>query len=135
MRPPDAHARAAFTLIEVAAALAILGGVIASLLAARTRAMRTHYAARDTMACTRICADLAAHLRAGLAGTGTGVSSRPPGYRWAITIAEVPEDAPPGLLGYQVCVTPASPDSAASAASVSAVVWVRPSQGPPKEGS
>ena len=115
----------AFSLIEVAASVAIMGGVIVGLLLARSRSLESHRSAREIMTCTRICASRVAALRAGLAGTGEGPCSYPEGYRWTITPAELPEDATSGLRGYEVHVTAPSAGRGVGE-SVSATVWLVP---------
>jgi hypothetical protein len=99
-----------FTLLEVAASVAILGGVILGILVARNHALEAHTQADQILACTRLCAAQVAGLRAGFAGEGEGVFVTPSGaYQWRITASAPPEDVPAtGLTAYEVTVRPAS---------------------------
>lgn len=132
MRRRDPSGSFAFTLVEVVASVAIMGGVIVGLLMARSRAVKAHQAARELMTCTRLCASRVASLRAGLAGAGAGSFARPEGYRWTITPAELPKGAPEDLRAYQVHVT--APSTRASRCSVSATVWLLPTKPAEEDG-
>lgn len=101
--------RGGFTLLEVAASVAILGGVILGILVARNRALEAHTQADQILACTRLCAAEVAGLRAGFAGEGEGVFVTPSGrYEWRITASALPEGAPAtALTAYEVTVRPA----------------------------
>ena len=117
----------AFTLVEVAASVAILGGVIAGLLIARGRSLRTHQAARELMTCRQLCAARVAAVRAGVQPSGQGIMDYPEGYRWSVTAPELPEDAPERLCAYRVTVR-APAWGRAEVPSVSATVWMLPTQ-------
>ncbi len=129
MRPasngPGAPAgrRRGVTLVEVAVSVAILGGVIAGILAARGRAFAAQRAAEATLTSVRLCAAKAAEFRAGLASVGEGDIESPKGYRWTIRPATLPEGVPRTLAAYEVRVQPA--DSAEDGVSVP--VWVEAS--------
>ncbi len=100
----------AFTLVEVAASVAILGGVIVGILVARNNALEAHTQADQILACTRLCAAQVAGLRAGFAGEGGGVFVTPSGtYEWRITASAISEDATAAALtAYEVTVRPAA---------------------------
>ena len=100
-----------FTLVEVAASVAILGGVIVGILVARNNALVAHAEAGQILACTRLCAAQVAALRAGYAGEGEGVFVTPSGtYEWRITASALPEDTTStALTAYDVTVWPATP--------------------------
>jgi hypothetical protein len=104
-----AGAALGFTLVEAAASVALLGGVIVAILVARNNALEAHTEADQILACTRLCAAEVAGLRAGFAGEGTGVLVTPSGkYEWRITASAVPEDAAATVLtAYEVTVRPA----------------------------
>jgi len=99
-----------FTLVEVAASVAILGGVIMGILVARNRALEAHAEAGQILACTRLCAAQVAALRAGFAREGAGEIVTPYGaYEWRITASAVQEDsASAALTAYEVTVRPAA---------------------------
>jgi len=111
-----------FTLIEVAASIAILGGVIAGLLVARTRAQETCRAAKEVMICTRSCAARVAALRARLVAEGEGEVLDAEGYSWRITRTVLPEDAPDGLEAFDVLVT--APPHAVNPGSALITIWL-----------
>jgi hypothetical protein len=96
--------------VEVAASVAILGGVILGILVARNNALEAHTQADQILACTRLCAAEVAGLRAGFAGEGAGVIATPAGtYEWRITASAVSEDAAvTDLTAYEVTVRPAA---------------------------
>jgi type II secretory pathway pseudopilin PulG len=98
-----------FTLVEVAASVAILGGVILGILVARNRALTAHAEADQILACTRLCAAQVAALRAGFASEGEGKFVTPSGkYEWRITAFALPKDAAStDLTAYLVTVRPA----------------------------
>jgi type II secretory pathway pseudopilin PulG len=102
-----------FTLVEVAASVAILGGVILGILIARNNAMAAHGEADQILVCTRLCAAQVAALRAGCAGEGEGRFVTPSGtYQWRITLSAPPEDSTAAALtAYEVAVWPAAPAS------------------------
>ncbi len=109
-RADSTSGRRGFTLVEVAASVAILGGVIVGILVARNHALEAHVQAAQILACTRLCAAQVAGLRAGFAGEGGGVIVTPSGtYEWRITASALPEDASAApLTAYEVTVRPAS---------------------------
>jgi hypothetical protein len=100
-----------FTLVEVAASVAILGGVIVGILIARNNALVSHGEADQILACTRLCAAQVAALRAGCAGVGEGKFVTPSGtYEWRITSSALPAGpAATALTAYVVAVWPATP--------------------------
>jgi type II secretory pathway pseudopilin PulG len=139
-----------FTLVEVAASVAILGGVIVGILVTRNNALAAHAEAGQILACTRMCAAQVAALRAGYAGEGEGVFVTPSGtYEWRITASALPEEATsPALTAYDVTVRPATPargdatgDSASpqpveqpdEQCSASAMLWLPAKPAPAKE--
>lgn len=99
----------AFTLVEVAASVAILGSVILGILLARNRALEAHAEADQILACARLCATQVAALRAGCADLGKGEWETPSGrYEWRIRPAALPEDAASmALRAFEVSVRPA----------------------------
>ena len=114
------HRTGGFTLVEVAASVAILGGVIVALLAARGRSVEAHAAALRAMTASRLCASQAALLRAGLVSEGRGGFPQSPGYSWAIRRQPLTDDMPAGLRAYEVTVSP----PAATETGVSVRVWM-----------
>jgi hypothetical protein len=136
--------------VEVAASVAILGGVILGILVARNRALTAHAEADQILACTRLCAAQVAALRAGFAGDGEGELVTPSGkYEWRITSFALPEDATAtALTAYVVTVRPAplpcgsaTGDPASSQAEeqpdepgrASAILWLPAKPAPAKE--
>ena len=116
-----AQGAAGFTLIEVAVSVAILGGVIAALLLARSRAMQAHVIANEMMTCTRLCATQAAALRAGVIGEGEGDFETPKGYHWGIKRLALDETMPQGLGAYEIHITPPAHDDEAG---VTTALWL-----------
>ncbi len=110
-----------FTLVEVAASLAILASVIVGLLVAQARTQRMCALARDIMFCTRLCSSQVAALRADLVGEGEGEFFDPAGYTWRITRMEPPTDAAHQLEAFEVRVVPSSRREEGS---VSVTVWL-----------
>jgi type II secretory pathway pseudopilin PulG len=104
-----------FTLVEVAASVAILGCMILGILVARNNALGAHARADQILTCTRLCAGQVAALRAGCVGAGQGWLVTPSGtYEWRITASAPPEDSTAtALTPYNVAVWPA-PAAAAS---------------------
>ncbi len=100
-----------FTLVEVAASVAILGGVIVGILVARNNALTAHAEANQILACTRLCAAQVAALRGGFAREGEGVFVTPSGtYEWRITCSAPPAaTTATALTAYEVVVWPAAP--------------------------
>jgi type II secretory pathway pseudopilin PulG len=98
-----------FTLVEVAASVAILGGMILGILVARNNALEAHARADQILSCTRLCAGQVAALRAGCVGAGQGWLVAPSGtYEWRITVSAPPEDSTATALApYNVAVWPA----------------------------
>lgn len=120
MRPPRTDRRQrAFTLIEVAVSVAILGGVLAGALTIRWRARHAAYAARETQTCADLCASRVAALRGGATGVGRGAFTSPEGYRW--TIRDLKGDGDKGVRAYEVSVRPPSGEEK-SAAKV--IIWL-----------
>lgn len=120
-RPPRAaapHRHSGFTLLEVVVALALLGGVMAGLLAARVRAQHAHAVADQMMTCTRLCADRVAAFRAGVVDAGEGEFPSPAGYHWRI--AGVSGETPKDVAAYEIVVYPIDESSEAA---VRVVVW------------
>ena len=111
--------RRAFTLIEVAASVAILGGVLAGALALRARARQAAYAAQETQTCAALCADRVAALRGGVTGVGRGSFRTPRGYRWSIRALRSAEAT--SSRRYEVSVRPPSGEAENGA---TVVVWV-----------
>ena len=111
------------TLVEVAVAVAILGGVIVGLLLARARAQESYNIANEVMTSTRLCASQVARLRARLVDEGEGVFSQPSGYTWRIARSAAPdvEGAAGGLDVYEIHVIPASGEEAGGA---SVTLWL-----------
>jgi hypothetical protein len=103
--------RSGFTLVEVAASVAILGGVIVGILVARNNALTAHAEANQILACTRLCAGQVAALRGGFAHEGEGVLVTPSGtFEWRITASALPaETAATALTAYEVVVWPVTP--------------------------
>jgi len=99
---------AAFTLVEVVASAAILGGVVAGLLVARGRALEIARAAQERLHCGRLCGAQVAALRAGLIGEGEGEFATSPGYIWRVMRISLPEQTPRHLAAYEVSVLPPS---------------------------
>ena len=139
-----------FTLVEVAASVAILGGVILGILVSRNNALLAHAEADQILACTRLCAAQVAALRAGFAGEGAGEFSTPSGkYEWRITASAPQEEAAStALTAYEVTVRPApvpldnaTGDSATAQAVeqpdeqciASAILWLPAKPAPAKE--
>ncbi len=102
---PSNRKRAAFTLVEVAAAVAILAIVCTGLLLARTRAVQATGRAGRILTAVRLCASRVAALRAGLAEPGSGRFQDPQGYQWTIAEEPPPDDAPRGLRAFSVSVS------------------------------
>jgi hypothetical protein len=140
--------------VEVAASVAILGGVILGILVARNRALAAHAEADQMLSCTRLCAEQVAALRAGLAGAGGGEVATPSGrFEWRITISTMAEDpTTAALTAYHVTVRPArvfsdhaAADSAPAQADAddeiddprgaSVTLWLPPKPVPAKEKS
>ena len=111
--------RRAFTLVEVAAAVAIVGIVVTGLLLARVRAQRAFAVAKEVTICTELCASRVSALRAGLAGEGEGEFDNPEGYTWRIVERTMDERSPEGLRGFDVYIMP--PSGAEGAA---ATIWL-----------
>ncbi len=109
----------AFTLIEVVAALAIIGGAIVGLLALRERAQQNAVLAREVFTSARLCASCVDAFRAGILDLGEGEFEAAPGYGWSIAEEAAPTDAPTGLGAYRVNVS--GPSGVESGASV--VLW------------
>ena len=118
-RRPDGMTRWAFTLVEVAASVAIVGIVVTGLLLARVRAQRAFGVARTVTICSELCASRISALRAGLAGEGAGEFVNPEGYTWQIVERAMDESAPEGVRGFEVHVMP--PSGAEGAA---ATIWL-----------
>ena len=112
---------AGLTLIEVALSVAILGGVIAALLVARSRAMQAHMIANEMMTCTRLCATQVGALRAGVIKEGEGNFKTPTGYRWSIKRLTLDETMPKGLIAFEVHIIPPAHDDEAG---VTVVLWL-----------
>jgi len=121
MRRADRNSRG-FTLLEVVASVAILGGVIVGLLAVRQRAQHACRLAHEMMTCTRLCASRVALLRTGEPAEGAGDFACPKGYTWHVTREALPPNAPDGLAAFRVRVSAASGDDASS---VSVAVWLQ----------
>jgi prepilin-type N-terminal cleavage/methylation domain-containing protein len=145
-------ARRGFTLVEVAASVAILGGVILGILIARNNALAAHVEADQILRCTRLCAAQVAALRAGFAREGQGRIVTPSGtYQWRITASPLVDSTATELTAYNVVVWPVPPaapgksdrdeatgDSASpppagepdEECSASAVLWLLPGSAP-----
>ncbi|MCD6415313.1 MAG: prepilin-type N-terminal cleavage/methylation domain-containing protein [Planctomycetes bacterium] len=118
-----AERRGGFTLLEVAASVAILGIVLATLLVAHGRSIQSYRVAAETMTAAHVCASQAAELRAHIIGEGTGECfARNARYRWRIALAQLPEDAPEGLEAFTIRVSPPSGDAESS---VAVTLWLR----------
>lgn len=98
------YCRCGFTLIEVVVSIAILALVVVGLMGARARALNAVAAARDTMACARLCAGQAAAVRAGMLAEGKGEFDG--GYAWEVTEVDVGGPVGPELKGYEITVSP-----------------------------
>lgn len=110
-----------FTLFEVVASVAILGGVVVGLLAIQQRAQGACRLAQEIMTCTRLCAAQVALLRAGRLDRGEGEFTEPDGYTWQITSGVLPADVPDGLSAFRVRVSPGSGEKAGG---VSVTIWL-----------
>lgn len=115
----DVNARlAGFSLLEVLAAVAIVGGVIVGVLAARQRAQASCLAAHRVTTSTRLCHSVIARLRAGQVGEGEGVFDGPGGWRWRIGRGPMQGGMPEALAAYRVEVLSPDDDTAGCAATV-----------------
>jgi len=99
--------------------IAILALVVVGLLGTRARALKAVAAARDTMACARLCAGQAAAVRAGIMAAGKGEFEG--GYAWEVAEVEVGGPVGPELKGYHVTV---SPPGGRDEGRTSLTVWV-----------
>jgi len=117
--------RRAFTLVEVAASVAIVGLVVTGLLLARVRAQRAFGVAKEVTVCTELCASRISALRAGLAGEGEGEFVNPDGYTWRIVELAMDESAPEGVRGFEVHIMPPSDTEGAAA-----TIWLEGLEGP-----
>ena len=113
------YCRCGFTLIEVVVSIAILALGVVGLMGARARALNAVAAARDTMACARLCAGQAAAVRAGIVAAGKGEFED--GYAWEVAEVEVGGPVGPELKGYYVTV---SPPGGRDEGRTSLTVWV-----------
>jgi len=112
-------AGSAFTLLEVLAAVAILGGVVVGVLLACQRARGVGVSANTTMTCARLCASLAARARRPGADLDEARFETPAGYTWFVTPESLPEGAPKGLEALRVSVVPVQGEGRGA----SVVVW------------
>jgi hypothetical protein len=117
MTPVSRRLPRGLTLLEAALSAALLGGVVAATLAARSRAAETAATARDTWVSTALAASRAAEVRAAMLDAGEGVSERPAGWTWAVGPASV---AGAGARRREVRAAPSGRDAAAGA---SLFVW------------
>ena len=101
----------AFTMVEVVAALAIAGGAIIGLLFARDRAVETCASARMTATSARLCAGLAARVRAGEIGESAGVAEEHGEFRWRVVAEGRPTAAPEAIRTYRIEVLPPNGDT------------------------
>ena len=97
-----------FTLVEVAASAAILGGIVVGLLLIQSRALRMYALAKEFMTSTRLCASQVTALRAGLASEGEGEFFHPAGYTWRIMRLGPSSDGTGRVERFEVEVTPPS---------------------------
>ena len=119
--------RSGFTLVEVAAAVAILGLVCAGLLVARARAVQATGRAGRILTAVRLCQGRVADLKAGIAQPGSGPFPDDEGYTWSIVEEDPPHGAPPGLSAFTVTVSPPPGEAAEdrrAAEQVRATVWL-----------
>ena len=125
---PSRPSETGFTLIEIAAALAVMAVGIGGLLVMRAEHVRNRSRARDADRVTSLVLDRAAQVRAGRLHTGSGAFDDAPDYGWVVLAGQsVDPFENVRLRAYTVSVAPKShPEDAAVLE-----VWVR--RGPGRE--
>lgn len=123
MRPNSRSGPRAFTLVEVVAALALLGAVSATLLVAVGHATHAGGQAVRTLRTTTLCASEVAALRAGLTSEGEAPCEEAPGYHREIAELAPDGQAPQALRAYLITVTSPTGDPAET---TEVTVWLPP---------